>query len=98
MIVVAKLKAKAGQEEKMEQALRDMVPKVESEPGTQTYTLHRAQKDPRTFMFYEKYQDADALKQHSQTPYFKELFRVLTPMLDGAPEVEMFTEIAKLNK
>ena len=98
MIVVAKLKAKEGHEEKMEQILRDMVPKVEAEPGTLTYTLHRAQKDPRTFMFYEKYQDAEALTQHSSTPHFKELFNAMKSILDGAPEIEMYDELAALNK
>ena len=44
MIVVAKLKAKKGEEAKMEAALRDMVAKVAQEQGTLTYTLHRAQK------------------------------------------------------
>ena len=42
MIVVAKLKAKSGEEAKMEEALRGLVEKVTQEPGTLTYTLHRA--------------------------------------------------------
>jgi quinol monooxygenase YgiN len=40
MIVVAKLKAKTGEEAKMEEALRGMVEKVAQEEGTLTYTLH----------------------------------------------------------
>ena len=51
MIVVAKLKAKTGEETKMEEALRGMVEKVAQEEGTLTYTLHRAQKDPSVFLF-----------------------------------------------
>jgi len=96
MIVVAKLKAKAGEEAKMEEALRDMVGKVAQEQGTLTYTLHRAQKDPSVFLFYEKYADGAALKAHSSTPYFKELFDALQSMLEGAPEIEMYDELARL--
>ena len=98
MIVVAKLKAKSGEESKMEEALRGMVTKVEAEEGTLIYSLHRSQKDSTQFLFYEKYQNADALKAHAETPYFKELFGVLQPLLDGAPEIEMYDEVASLNK
>jgi len=98
MVVVAKLKAKAGEEVKMEEALRGMVARVAQEQGTQTYTLHRAQQDPRVFLFYEKYRDDAALKAHSATPYFKELFSFLKPLLDGAPEIDMYEEIARIRE
>ena len=98
MIVIAKLKAKSGEESKMSDALRAMVSKVEKEEGTLVYTLHQAQNDPTQFLFYEKYADGEALKAHSSTPYFKELFGTLKPLLDGAPEIEMYTEIASLQK
>ena len=98
MVVVAKLKAKAGEEAKMEEALRGMVGKVDQEEGTLTYTLHRDQQDPRVFLFYEKYKDAAALKIHSSTPYFKQLFKTLEPMLEGTPEIDMFDELARLKK
>ena len=95
MIVVAKLKAKTGEEAKMEAALRGMVEKVAQEEGTLTYTLHRAQKDPGVFLFYEKYADGAALKAHSSTPYFKELFGALKSLLDGAPDIEIYDEVAR---
>jgi len=98
MIVVAKLKARSGEASKMADALRAMVSKVEKEEGTLVYTLHQAQNDPTQFLFYEKYADGEALKAHSSTPYFKELFGTLKPLLDGAPEIEMYTEIASLHK
>jgi len=98
MIVVAKLKAKTGEETKMEEALRGMVAKVAQEQGTLTYTLHRSQKDPSMFLFYEKYQDAAALKAHSSTPYFKELFGALKSQLAGAPEIEMYDELARVRE
>jgi hypothetical protein len=38
------------------------------------------------------------LKVHSSTPYFKELFGILEPLLDGAPEIEMYNEVAGIQK
>ncbi|MFH1241816.1 MAG: putative quinol monooxygenase [Pseudomonadota bacterium] len=96
MIVVASLKAKSGKEGEMEKALREMVSKVEKEEGTLAYTLHRSQKDPSLFLLYEKYKDKDALSHHSSTPYFKEFFNLLGPMLDGKPKIDMYDEIARI--
>ncbi len=98
MIVVAKLKAKRGEESKMADALRAMVSKVAKEEGTLVYTLHQSQNDPTQFLFYEKYTDGEALKAHSSTPYFKELLGILEPLLDGAPEFETYNELAGIQK
>jgi quinol monooxygenase YgiN len=98
MIVVAKIKAKAGCENEMEKALTDMVAKVETEEGTLVYTLHRHKKDPAVFLVYEKYKDKEAFKYHSATAHMKHLFSVLQPLLAGEPEIEFYNEIAGLNK
>ena len=98
MIVVARLKAKSGAESKMADALQAMVSKVEKEEGTLVYTLHQAQNDPTQFLIYEKYTDGEALKAHSSTPYFKELSGTLKPLLDGAPVIEMYNELAAIQR
>lgn len=98
MIVVAKLKAKKGSENEMEKVLRDVVQKVAAEEGTLAYTLHRSQSDPCTFMFYEKYTDAGALKTHSATPYFKAMFAALKDLIESPAEIEMYEELAALNR
>jgi quinol monooxygenase YgiN len=98
MIVVAKLKAKKGSEEQMENVLREAVENVESEEGTLTYTLHRSQSDPCTFLIYEKYKDADALTVHSSTPHFKAMFGALKDLVEGPAEIETYTELVALNQ
>lgn len=96
LIVVAVLKAKQGKEKEMEEALTGIVPKVAAEEGTKAYTLHRAKKEPGKFLLYEKYQDKEALNQHSSTSYFMELFGTIGPMLDGNPSIEIYEEIAAI--
>ena len=90
IVVIAKLKAKTGQEQRVEQALRDILPKVRAEEGTLEYTLCRAQNDPSTVMVLEKYRDMEAFLAHGSTPYLAEMFEVVTPLLDGDLSVEMF--------
>jgi len=94
MVVVAVLKAQAGKEKDMEDALRAMIPKVQSEEGTIAYILHRAQNEQGKFLFYEIYRDRAAFDFHSSTPYFKELFGKIGPLLDGQPHIEMYEELA----
>jgi quinol monooxygenase YgiN len=97
MIVVAKLKARQENIEEMKAALLDMVSKVKDEEGTLVYTLHQDPGNPAVFLFYEKYKDAEALTVHSSTPHFKALFKTIKPMLDGAPEIAMYNELAGVN-
>lgn len=98
MIVVAEIKAKLGQAAAMEKALEEMVAKVDKEAGTLVYTLHRSQKDPSVFMFYEKYADMEAFALHGKTPYFKELMKTTAPMMDGAPQIDTYDEVVGLKR
>ena len=94
IIVIAKIKAKAGEEGKVEKALRDVLPKVRKEEGTLEYLLNRSQSDPTTFMVLEKYKDMDAFMAHSSAPYLAEMFVEITPFLDGDLNVELFDDLA----
>jgi quinol monooxygenase YgiN len=98
LIVVAVMKAKAGMEQEIEKALREMIPKVEAEKGTLAYTLHRAKKEPGKFLMYEKYPDKEALKEHSSTPHFTELFGKIGPMLDGSPVIDMYEDLVGIKE
>jgi len=94
LVVTAVLKAKAGMEQEVENAIKAVMPKVEAEAGTLMYTLHRAKKEPGKFLFYEQYTGKEALGLHASTPYFKELFAKINPMLDGAMVVDMYEDVA----
>ncbi len=92
--VVAKLKAKAGEEGKIEKGLRDIMPKVKEEEGTLSYTLSKSQTDPTMLLVLEKYKDMDAFVIHSSTEYVAEMFVGIVPFLDGDPIIELYDEIA----
>ncbi len=96
MVVVAKLKAKPGSENSLEQAFKAMLTAVAGEEGTLVYTLHRSQTDPAVFLVYEKYKDKAALAHHSSTPHFKEFFAASKSLLAEAPVIEMFDEIGSI--
>jgi quinol monooxygenase YgiN len=94
LTVVAKLKVQAGQEADFERACRLMIEYVRvAEHDTVTYVLHRSRKDPTVFLFYERYSDRAALDVHTQSAQMAKLFSTISPLLDGAPEIEMYEEI-----
>lgn len=91
--VVARLKSRPGSEAQLEQAFRKMIPAVRSEAGTLQYVLHRSVQDPTVFVFYELYQDQEALNFHSKTSHMKEMVTSIGPLLDGRPQIEILTEL-----
>ena len=98
MIITARLKAKAGSEHKMEQLLTDMVAKVATEPGALAYTVHRSAADPTVFLIYEKYTDGKAFEFHAKSPHFAELSGSLGEILDGAPDIQAWEELAVIKR
>jgi quinol monooxygenase YgiN len=94
LVVVAVIKAKAGMEQEVENAIKAIIPKVEAEEGTLAYTLHRGKREPGKFLIYEKYTNKEAFTAHASTLHFKELFQKITPLLDGAMVVDMYEDLA----
>jgi quinol monooxygenase YgiN len=94
MVVVAKIKVKQGHEREAEAAFRKQIDFVSrEEPGTLLYILHRGRKQRSTFLFYERYADADAFDRHGKTSAIQALFKTLQALLDGPPSIELYDEL-----
>ena len=92
--VFARVKVRSGSEGAAEAAFRRHVEHVRrEEPGTLVYVMHRSRKDPTIFAFYERYEDAAAFDRHGKSAAMQSLFRELTPLLDGAPAIELCDEL-----
>ena len=94
LTVIAKIKVQSGKEAEFERACREMVSYVRSEePDTLSYVLHRARKEPGTFLFYERYRDRAALDTHAQSAQMANLVSIIGPLFDGPPVIETYEEI-----
>ena len=98
IVLVAMLKAKAGNESKVENVLQAMIPNVQKEEGALKYILHRSKTDPTQFMFYEEYSDQAALDFHNSTSYFRQLGKDLTGLLDGEPKVAFWENLTAIRR
>jgi quinol monooxygenase YgiN len=90
--LIATVRVKAGKMDEAVQVLKAVVPKIkEAEPGCLVYIPHRVRGEDNTIIFYEKYQDKEALKIHSSNlPKFLEKF---LPLLEPGMDVKTCDEI-----
>ena len=60
-----------GHEDELEGYARALIPATRAEPGCRTYDVNRGAEDDRTIVFYERYDDEEALAAHRATPHYK---------------------------
>ncbi len=69
------------------QAVREM------EPGTILYVLHKHPAEPHTYVWVERYRDAEALRMHTEAPYIAEAMGKLPNWLSKPPELLQLNQI-----
>jgi quinol monooxygenase YgiN len=68
LTITAVIRAKAGQEQVVERALRAVVAAVRAgEPGTLAYCLSQDRDDPTVFTTFERFRDEAAMRLHNQS-------------------------------
>ena len=72
-VLVARLTAKEGEQDRVAELIPRLVEASSAEPGNVHYIAHRDPEDPRVFLMYEQYRDKAAFEEHGQTEHFKAL-------------------------
>jgi quinol monooxygenase YgiN len=92
--LTAKLKAKEGQAEALQAALRQMIAEVQAkEPGVIQYAMHSVDGQPGAFLFYEQYADDAAFAAHRTTDHMKAFASTLGELMEGRMEPTRLTFI-----
>lgn len=90
--LIATIKVKEGKMDKAIEVLKEAVPKIkDSEPGCLNYVPHTVKGLDNTIIFYEKYKDKEALKEHNKN-LPKSLAKLL-PLLQPGMDVKTCFEI-----
>jgi len=63
--------AKAGEEQTVLDALRNLSPASREEPGNLYYQAYQDPEEPRVFRIFEIYRDEDAVTAHTQYEHFQ---------------------------
>ncbi len=80
--VVAVVRAKEGQRDVVRKALIEILAPTRAEAGCRLYVLHEDIKDADTFIFYEKWESAEALEMHMKSAHFAQLAEALQGKAD----------------
>ncbi|MEX2290459.1 MAG: putative quinol monooxygenase [Mycobacteriales bacterium] len=82
LTVIANMKARAGKEGELRQALEGLVEPTSRENGYVNYDLHQAVDDPGVFYLYENWESEQALDVHLSTPHLERFKSVMDDLLD----------------
>jgi quinol monooxygenase YgiN len=83
LVVIAKIKAKAGKERELAEVLGKFPAPTRREAGCIQYDLHVDRDDPSSFVFYERWADEAALAAHLKTPHITAGFAAMDALIDG---------------
>ena len=72
-VLAAKWTAKAGEEQRVQDALERLAGPSRAEPGCRFYQPCRDTEDPRVFLIFEIYDDAAALEAHAASEHFQRI-------------------------
>jgi quinol monooxygenase YgiN len=72
-VLVVRMKAKEGEEERAVELMGRLAEASRAEPGCEAYVPCRDPEDPRSFLFYEQYRDKGAFEEHGATEHFQRL-------------------------
>ena len=72
-MVIARWRAKDGEEEAVARLLGEIVPVSRAEPGMVAYQVLRDPSDARVFTIYERYRDAAAYDAHLASEHMQRL-------------------------
>ena len=91
--IIARFRAKVGQESRLRQELQRLLAPTRAEAGCISYDLHQSQSDPGLFVFYENWASQAALDVHFQTPHLQALLKLVPDLVDGRPDITKWTVV-----
>ena len=72
-VVIARWRARDGEEDAVARALAEIVPLSRAEEGMVEYQVHRDPGDARVFTIYERYRDAASYDAHVASEHMQRL-------------------------
>jgi quinol monooxygenase YgiN len=86
VFVVARFRAKEGQENELKQVLARLVMPTRRELGCYQYDLLENPDDPRDLCFLEKWEDDRSLDRHVAGDFLQKTITEAGALIDGTPQ------------
>ena len=72
-VLVVRMKAKEGEEERAVEVARELAAASREEPGCEAFVPCRDSEDPGSILIYEQYRDKAAFEEHGASEHFQRL-------------------------
>jgi len=83
LTIVATLKAKKGNEQKLKEVLSKLVPITHQEKGCINYDMHQSVEDPGLFVFHENWESRADWDAHMKAPHLTQFSAVQGDLADS---------------
>lgn len=93
LTVIARMRAKAGQEARLRQELKGLLAPTRAEAGCVTYDLHESNTEPGLFVFYETWKSGADLAAHFETPHMLALQAKVPELVEGPIDLTKCTKL-----
>ena len=90
LVVLAKLKCKPGERERVVEIAAPCIEATRKEEGCISYELMASTEDANALMFVERWTGMPALEAHQKTAHIAALKEARAPYVDGPSEVSVF--------
>lgn len=87
LFIFARFHARAGHEEKIAAAMREMLPPVRAESGCLGIDVFRSTRDPRLFFIHSRWVDEAAFDLHATLPHTLHFLASVEPLIDHELDV-----------
>jgi quinol monooxygenase YgiN len=80
-VVAIEIVAKAGEEDRVADALEALIKPTMAEPGVKLFLPYRSPTDPAAFFIFELYRNEAGWAEHQRTAHFKSFVDNMLPRL-----------------
>ena len=94
--VIAYITAKAGHQDRVREALLDLVAQTRNEEGCINYDLHQSQENDSEFAIYENWVKADDLDAHAKSAHLQAFTRIARDLLERPAEIGRWIMVSEL--
>jgi|YNPBryantNP2012_1023418.scaffolds.fasta_scaffold00734_15 quinol monooxygenase YgiN len=94
IFVTARMDARPGQRELLERAAKALVAPTAAEQGCLAYELYRCTDREGALLFFECWENREALERHLQQPHLQQFMAHAAHLLQGQVAVTIWEKIA----
>jgi len=91
LFIFARFHARAGGEQGVEEAIRDVAGPTREESGCLSYHVFRSTRDPRLFYIHSRWRNEAAFDTHADLPHTVRFLERVEPLIDHPLDVTRAT-------